>query len=105
MPSLPATPSAEPSVRGESSPASEPSPLGAVLLVLFGVLCLLGACLSFANSRWPSFMPPQLDLVVVPLGWLSEKLGAWVGGAVAAVVDVFSIFAGPFGAGRGGGAV
>jgi hypothetical protein len=75
-----------------------------VLLVLFGVLCLVGACLSFANLRWPSFMPPQLDLVAVPLGWLSEKLGAWVGGAVAAVVGVFSILTGLLGVGRSEGA-
>jgi hypothetical protein len=71
-----------------------------VLLILFGLLCLVGACLSFANSHWPSFMPPQLDLVAVPLGWLSEKLGAWVGGSVAAVVGVFSVLAGLFGTGR-----
>jgi hypothetical protein len=39
-------------------------------------------------------MPPQLDLVAVPLSWLSEKLGAWVGGAVAGIVGVVFVLGG-----------
>jgi hypothetical protein len=81
-------------------PTAEASPLVAVLLVVFGGVCLVGAVASFTNSHWPVFMPPQLDAVAVPLSWLSEKLGAWVGGALAAVVGVFSIVAGLAGVGR-----
>jgi hypothetical protein len=99
--STPATGSAEPLTHGQ--PGSKQPPLfAAPLLFLFGVLCLVGAVMSFTNSRWPAFMPPQLDMVAVPLSWLSEKLGAWVGGAVATLVGVLSILAGSFAASRNG---
>jgi ribosomal protein L40E len=78
----------------------EPSALVALLLVGFGVLCLVGGYQSFANGHWPAFMPPQLDLLAVPLSWLSERLGAWVGGALAVVVGLVCVVAGIFGARR-----
>jgi hypothetical protein len=82
------------------SKSSEPSALIALLLFAVGVLCLVGSYQSFANGRWPVFMPPQLDLLAVPLGWLSERLGAWVGGLFAAVIGVFCVLGGLFGAKR-----
>jgi hypothetical protein len=95
----------EPSAQAHSpQPTPEPSALAAVVLFVVGVVCLVGAVLSFSNARWPAFMLPQLDLVAVPLSWLSEKLGAWVGGALAAVVGVFSILAGLYEVGRNGAA-
>ena len=83
----------------ESEKRSPESPaLVALILVGFGVLCLVGAVQSFSTGHWPAFMPPQLDLLAVPLSWLSEKLGAWVGGTVAALIGAGSIAAGIFGA-------
>jgi len=81
-----------------SARPTAPAPLVALLLVAFGVLCLVGAYQSFLHGRWPAFMPPQLDLFAVPLSWLSEKLGAWVGGAIAGFVGVFCVLGGILGA-------
>jgi hypothetical protein len=77
-----------------STNANEPSALIALLMVGFGVLCLIGAYKSFTDGHWPAFMPPQLDLLAVPLSWLSERLGAYVGGAIAALVGVVCVIGG-----------
>ena len=78
----------------EAEGPSAPAPLVALLLVAFGVLCLVGAYQSLAHGRWPAFMPPQLDLIAVPLSWLSETLGAWVGSAIAGLIGLVCIFGG-----------
>lgn len=84
-------PQAEPSIQ----PAKEePSAIGALLMVGLGMLCLYGAYQSFAGGHWPAYMPPQLDLFAVPLSWLSEKLGAYVGGTLAGLVGLGCIFGG-----------
>ena len=87
-------------IGNEESDNRSPKPpaLVALILVGFGVLCLVGAVQSFSTGHWSAFMPPQLDLLAVPLSWLSEKLGAWVGGTVAALIGAGSIAAGVFGA-------
>lgn len=73
---------------------TEPSAFVALCLVLFGVLCLVGSFQSISSGHWPAYLPPQLDLLAVPLSLLSERLGAWVGGALAAVVGLISLVAG-----------
>jgi hypothetical protein len=65
-----------------------------LLTVAFGTLCLFGAYKSFTGGHWPAFMPPQLDLFAVPLSWLSERLGAYVGGALAGVVGLVCVLGG-----------
>lgn len=78
----------------ESQSRSEPSALVALLMVAFGVFCLFGSYKSFTGGHWPAFMPPQLDLIAVPLSWLSERLGAFVGGALSALVGLVCIVGG-----------
>ena len=72
----------------------EPSAFMSLLLIPFGLLCLFGAYQSFTGGHWPAFLPPQLDLIAVPLSWLSEKLGAYVGGGLAAMLGLFCVLGG-----------
>lgn len=79
-----------------STPTSkeEPSIIGALLMVGFGMFCLFGAYQSLTGGHWPAYMPPQLDLFAVPLSWLSEKLGAYVGGILAGLVGLGLVLGG-----------
>lgn len=75
------------------------SGVGAVLTSLIGgVWLLIGAVVALNDGKWPAFMPPQLDLIAVPLSMISEKWGAYTGGAVAAFLGLalvaFGIFIG-----------
>ena len=63
----------------------------ALISLAFGVLCFCGAYVSFANGKWPAFMPPQLDAVAFLFSLLSETLGAYVGGVVALLIGLLSI--------------
>ena len=92
---------APPTKPGEGQPATrlssatkDPSSLVAVLMVGFGVVCLFGAYKSLTNGHWPAFMPPHLDLLAVPLGWLSERLGAYVGGVLSILLGVVCVVVG-----------
>ena len=75
-----------------------PSALVALIVAGFGVLCLYGAYQSITLGKWPAYMPPQLDLLAVPLGWLSERLGAYVGGALAGAIGLLCVVGGLFSA-------
>jgi len=79
----------QPSVRRE-----QPSALVAFICIGFGGLCLVGSYQAFAGGHWPAYMPPQLDLLAVPLSWLSEKLGAYVGGALAGLLGFVLVLGG-----------
>ncbi|WP_284620790.1 hypothetical protein [Aquabacterium humicola] len=71
-----------------------------MLLIVFGFLCLFGAYKAFTGGHWPGFMPPKLDLFAVPLSWISERLGAYVGGTIATGVGVVCVIGGLFSANR-----
>jgi hypothetical protein len=98
-PSNESTNEAPVSLRHEVQPEEKPSepkqPNGvhALLLFLFGIVCLVGSYQSFSSGHWPVFMPPQLDLFAVPFTWLSEQVGAVVGGALACLVGLASVVA------------
>lgn len=95
-----ANPSSSSAPVARSNP-SEPTPLAALVLIVFGAICLVGAYQSLSSGHWPVFMPPQMDLLAVPLSFISEKLGAWVGAVVAGVVGIGSIAGGLFAFGGG----
>jgi hypothetical protein len=82
---------AEPAQSPNPNNASTNSEGAAVLVVVFGVLCLVGSIFSFTDGKWPIFMPPQLDVIAIPLSALSERVGAYVGGVVAGVIGALCV--------------
>jgi len=69
----------------------KPKAAPAFFFALFGFYLLVGACIAFSSGRWPGFMPPQLDALVLPLSFLSQLLGAVAGALVAGACGVFCI--------------
>ena len=65
-----------------------------ILLILLGLWLLFGAFVSLSGGRWPAFMPSQLDLLVIPLTWLSRVLGVAVGGILAGALGAASLWLG-----------
>lgn len=82
----------------ERSPQkTKPVGAGTVILCLLGAAWfLIGAVVALNSGKWPVFMPPQLDLIAVPISMLSEKWGAYVGGSVAALLGLALIALGIF---------
>jgi hypothetical protein len=79
-----------------SSSNAAPTPLATVLTFAVGVLCVVGGWSSLAGGKWPIYMPPQLDVIALPLSWASERLGAYVGGAIALAVGAACVIGAAF---------
>jgi len=75
------------------SPSSVSPVGGALVLLAFGAWLLLGAYVALTGGQWPPFMPPQFDLLAVPLTFISRLLGAVVGGLLAGIVGLLCVAA------------
>lgn len=65
--------------------------LRAVLFLLFGLFWLLGALVSLSTGSLPDWMPPQIDVIAVPISWVSSKVGPRTGPALAFFVGIFFV--------------
>ena len=66
----------------------KPLLLQAVALLLFGIFCLFGALVSSWTGTRPDWLPPQVDIIVEPVSWVSSKVGPRIGAALAYFVGV-----------------
>jgi Helix-turn-helix domain len=62
--------------------------LQAVVFLLFGIFWLLGALISLSTGSRPDWVPPQVDIIAVPISWVSAKVGSSVGAALAFSVGI-----------------
>jgi len=62
--------------------------LQAVAFLLFGIFWLFGALVSPSAGNRPDWMPPQVDVIVEPISWLSSKVSSRVGAALAYFVGL-----------------
>ena len=65
--------------------------LQAVAFLLFGIFWLLGALVSLSTGSRPDWMPPQVEIIAVPISWVSSKVGSRVGEALAFFVGIFFV--------------
>jgi AraC-like DNA-binding protein len=66
----------------------------AVVFLLFGILGLLGALVFLPTGSKPDWMPQQIDIIAVPISWVSSKVGPRLGAALAfSVALVFTSLA------------
>lgn len=65
--------------------------LRAVAFLLFGIPWLLGALVSYSPGSWRDWMPPQADIIAVPISWVSSKVGSSVATALALLVGIFFV--------------
>ena len=65
--------------------------LRAVVFLLFGIPWLLGALVSYSPGSWPDWMPLQVDIIAVPISWVSSKVGSSVATALALLVGIFFV--------------
>jgi hypothetical protein len=77
-------------------------PIAALVCLVFGAVCLFGGVASLTTGKWPAFMPPQLDIIAIPLAVVSDRLASIVGGVLAILVGVLCMF-GVFGGLKGEG--
>jgi AraC-like DNA-binding protein len=62
--------------------------LQTVAFFLFGIFWLFGALVSPSTGSRPDWMPPQVDIIVAPISWVSSELGPRVGTALAYFVGL-----------------
>ena len=65
--------------------------LRAVGSFLFGGFWLFGALASLSTGSRPDWMPPQVEIITVPISWVSSKVGSHVGAALALLVGIFFV--------------
>jgi hypothetical protein len=73
-------------------PHSSAKPLsGLVALGVFGFGCylLLGAYFAWVDTRWPSFLPPQFDILGLLFRMFGEEVGARIGAVFLGLLGVF----------------
>jgi len=66
--------------------------LAAPICLALGAYFMYGAWHSFADAKWPIFMPPQLDGIALVASLFSPRVGAYVAGAIAGLLGAFSWF-------------
>lgn len=52
---------------------------------------MYGAWRSSADTRWPIYMPPQLDGIAFVASLFSPRIGAYVAGTIAALIGALSL--------------
>jgi len=57
--------------------------LQTVAVLLFGIFWLFGALVSPSTGNRPDWLPPQVDVIVEPISWISSKVNPRVGAALA----------------------
>ncbi len=57
--------------------------LPAAALLLLGILFIFAALVSLSAGRQPDWMPPRVNLITVPILWVSSKLGFHAGAVLA----------------------
>jgi AraC-like DNA-binding protein len=62
-----------------------------VAFLLFGSFWLLEAVASLSTGSRPDWMPPQADIIAVPISWVSLKAGPRVAAALAFFVGIFFV--------------
>ncbi len=70
------------------------SPGVGLFAVAYGSLMLYGAYLSFAEAKWPWFMPISLDAVASLASVVSDTFGAYTAGAIAGVFGLLFVLGG-----------
>ncbi len=62
--------------------------------MLFGLYLLVGSYVAIMDSKWPIFMPPQLDLIAIFLELFSEQTAAYIGGLIIFFIGLGSLWLG-----------
>jgi AraC-like DNA-binding protein len=62
--------------------------LQSVLFLLLGIVGLLGALAFLPAASRPDWMPPQVDVIAVPIAWISSKAASRAGATLAFSVGI-----------------
>jgi hypothetical protein len=65
--------------------------LQAVGFLLFGFVWLLGALVSISTGSRLDWMPTQVNIIAVPISWVSSKVDSRVVAALAFFVGMFFV--------------
>ncbi len=65
--------------------------LQAAAFLLLGVGWLLGALVSLSTAGWPDWMPRKVDIIAVPISWVSSRVDLRAVAALAFIVGVFFV--------------
>jgi len=75
---------------GRTSPVRRLLPQ-AVASLVFGVLWLFGALASISTGSRPDWMPLKVDIIAVPISWVSSKVDSRAVAAFAFIVGIFFV--------------
>jgi hypothetical protein len=73
---------------------SDSSIAQAIFSIALGVYLLTGAYYGLTYAKWPFFMPPQLDIFGLLIGFFGEQVAGYVGGGLLGVLGLFFAFIG-----------
>jgi hypothetical protein len=57
-------------------------------LISFSLYFFAGAYVAARDKKWPSFMPPQMDVLAGIFSIFGERSGAWGGAVVCAIIGL-----------------
>jgi hypothetical protein len=64
------------------------------ICIAIGAYLLYGAWQSFADAKWPIYLPPQLDGIAFLASLFSPRIGAYIAGSIAGLLGALSCFIG-----------
>lgn len=64
-----------------------------LVLIAFGLYLLFGAYFLWRYTKWPIFLPPQLDLFGLLFSLFGEKIGAYIGAIFLTVLGLICVLA------------
>ena len=75
----------DPETKQKRSPLT---PWQRFVVAVFGFWLAAGGFVSLTRGHWPNWMPPYLDVIAVPISFLSAGLGAVIGGFVSGALGL-----------------